>query len=54
MKNYFTGLITVLFFCTAAPIAANANVSWVEYKAGVIKEALSKGGSALLFYKSSW
>jgi hypothetical protein len=54
MKKYLTGLVTFALLATAAPVAAKAGANWVEYQSGVVKGAIARGETALLFYKSSW
>ena len=54
MKKYFTGLVTLAWLVFAAPMTAQAGVNWVAYKPGIVKAAIVKGETALLFYKSNW
>lgn len=58
MKKIFSGLVGFALFAAAVSLAivpaAQAGKGNVVYKPGVVKEAISKGKPALLFYKSTW
>lgn len=54
MKKFFTALAALSFLVAASPDTASAGNNWVAYKVGVVKEAIKRGETALLFYKSSW
>ena len=53
MKKYLAGL-ALAWVVTWAPMTAQAGVNWVPYKTGIVKAAIAKGDTALLFYKSTW
>ena len=54
MKKFMSGLVALAVFVIAVPMGAQAGADLVPYKPGIIKSAISKGETALLFFKSSW
>ena len=54
MKKLISGLLALAWFAFAAPTLAQAGEGSVIYKPGVVKAAIAKGQTALIFYKSTW
>jgi len=54
MKKFMSGLVALSLFVVAVPMAAQAGADFVPYKPGIVKSAIAKGETALLFFKSSW
>ena len=54
MKTFMSGFVAVALFVVAVPMAAHAGADFVPYKPGIVKSAIAKGETALLFFKSSW
>ena len=46
--------LLLFFLVFSAPVSAQAESAWVEYKPGVIEAAISNGKSVLLGYLSTW
>ena len=54
MKKSVSGLVTLALFVVAVPMAAQAGADFVPYKPGIVKSAIAKGKTTLLFFKSNW
>ena len=54
MKKWLFGVIVATLAIAGGPPEAQAGQGWVAYQPGVVKAALANGGTALLFYKSTW
>jgi len=54
MKKCIPGLVALALFIVADPIGAQAGADFVPYKPGIVKSAIAKGETALLFFKSTY
>ena len=54
MKKFMSGLLAMALLVVAVPMAAQASADFVPYKPGIVKSAIAKGETTLLFFKSSW
>ena len=54
MKKFMIRIATLSLLLTAAPMAAQAETSWTNYKPGLVNSALDRGETVLLGYLSSW
>ena len=54
MRKFMSGLVTLALFVVAVPTSAQAGADFVLYKPGIVKSAIAKGETALLFYKSTY
>ena len=54
MKSYFIGFFAVASLIFLGPVTAQAGVDWVAYKPGIVKAAIAKGETTILFYRSTW
>ena len=54
MKKFMSELVALALFVVAVPMAAQAGADFVPYKPGIVKSAISKGETALLFFKSTY
>ena len=54
MKKFMSGFFALALFVVAVPMAAQAGADFVPYKPGIVKSAIAKGETALLFFKSNW
>ena len=54
MKTFMSGFVVLALFVIGVPMAAQAGADFVPYKPGIVKSAIAKGETALLFFKSSW
>ena len=54
MKKFMSGLVALAFFVVAVPLAAQASADFGPYKPGIVKAAIAKGETTLLFFKSTY
>ena len=54
MKKLMLKIATLSLLLLAAPMAAQAETGWTNYKPGLVKSAIAKGETVLLGYLSSW
>ena len=54
MRKFMSGLVTLALFVVAVPTSAQAGADFVPYKPGIVKSAIVKGETALLFFKSTY
>ena len=54
MRNFVPGLIALVLFVFGLPLLAHAGADFVPYKNGIVKSAISKGETTLLFFKSTY
>jgi len=54
MKKFVSGLVALVLFVVAVPMTAQAGADFVPYKPGIVKAAIAKGETALLFFKSTY
>ena len=54
MKTPILKIATLSLLLIAVPMAAQAGTDFVPYKPGIVKSAIAKGETALLFFKSTW
>ena len=54
MKKFMSGIIVLALFVLAVPMGAQASADFVPYKPGIVKSAIAKGETALLFFKSTY
>ena len=54
MKKFMIRIATLSLLFTAAPMIAQAEISWTNYKPGLVNSALDRGETVLLGYLSSW
>ncbi len=54
MKNFAPRLIALALLVFTLPMLAHAGTDFVPYKTGIVKSAIAKGETALLFFKSTY
>ena len=54
MKKFMPGLVGLALLFVAVPMAVQAGADFVPYKPGIVKSAIAKGETALLFFKSTY
>ena len=54
MKKIMAGLVALALFIVAVPVVAQAGADFVSYEPGIVKSAIEKGETALLFFKSTY
>ena len=54
MKKLMLKIATLSLLLLAAPMVAQAETGWTNYKPGLVKSAIAKGETVLLGYLSSW
>ena len=54
MKKVLIRIAALSLLLTATSLAAQAELSWTNYKPGLVKSALERGETVLLGYLSSW
>ena len=54
MTKFVAGLVGFVFFVAAIPTVVQAGADFVPYKPGIVKSAIAKGETAILFFKSTY
>ncbi len=54
MKKFVPGLVALVVFVAAMPMLVQAGADFVPYKPGIVKSAIAKGETTLLFFKSTY
>ncbi|PPR64936.1 MAG: hypothetical protein CFH08_01055 [Alphaproteobacteria bacterium MarineAlpha3_Bin7] len=54
MKNFVPRLVALALLVFTLPMLAHAGADFVPYKTGIVKSAIAKGETALLFFKSTY
>ena len=54
MKKLMLKIATLSLLLVSVPMAAQAETGWTTYKPGLVESAITKGGTVLLGYLSSW
>ena len=53
MKSYLLGFFALVCLIFGRPVTVEAGADWVVYKPGIVKEAIARGETTVLFYKST-